>query len=717
MKKIILLPFICLLLGNYAISQTTYTSPNTTTTVTVTNAAGWHALAWTPAWNAGDPQPWTYVIQPNFTILVGPGGGNTVNLTGEANLTLTVQGKLGFYNGNNDLQLAATATVNIAAGGEIGYVSGGGCCTGNSSNNLVIGATNMSGPFSFVGPDQAVQGTPLTYSTHWLTNAGSADWSTAGNWSNGVPSSTKNAFITDATTFDPIITVNNAAVSRLVVLANGLLTINSGGVITTNDDVENSGTITVKSGGSFIQTAASGLTNTGVFNVERAIPGGVSFISSPINNAGVNSFGITTTGTNGGQVLTHQTTPCSSTMVDPTSPYGNLMEMHEDAALLTPAANCAQELWFVKSAGTLTNGRGYSLTNGATTLNFTGTVNNGVVSYAGLTRQGGNINNAVPPVMTRGWHLVGNPYPSPIQLNTDDLLAMGFDAQIHLYNHNGAYTGTWVSYPPTTAVTIPVGQSFQIRSTAGAGNFSLNNTFRGGLGTTTFYKILANDFLKISLNNGIKTDTTNVFFTAGATDNFDPAFDANRMSDAIQHPMIYSLANGEALSYNALQPMNPSEVKAVPLGVRTEVHGAHSLTFTGINTLTATVTLEDLKLNVTQPVVEGYVYPFTTVSGDSQERFILHFTADATTGIATVKNNSVKLFPNPASGTTTLILSKDHGYNKAEITDVCGKTIQEFQLSENDNTKTLSLEGLYSGVYFIKLSGTADANVLKLIKK
>ena len=137
-----------------------------------------------------------------------------------------------------------------------------------------------------------------------------------------------------------------------------------------------------------MQATGSTLAGSGTYNVQCAVPANVKFIGSPINNETVNGFGISPTGTNGGQVKPSPSNPCNPDSVAHNSPYGNLMEIRENATVLN---NCVQSLWHVKSSGTLTNGRGYSLSSPATTLNFSGTVNNGTVIYAGLTRQSGNI--------------------------------------------------------------------------------------------------------------------------------------------------------------------------------------------------------------------------------------------------------------------------------------------------------------------------------------
>jgi hypothetical protein len=294
---------------------------------------------------------------------------------------------------------------------------------------------------------------------------------------------------------------------------------------------------------------------------------------------------------------------------------------------------------------------------------------------------------------------------------------MGFDAQVHRYNHNGAYTGTWVSTPPNTVVTIAVGQSFQIRNTTAGTtpNFSLTNADRV-VSNPTFYKLQATDFLQVSLNNGIKTDTTNVFFASGATDNFDPDHDANRMSDAIQHPMIYSVVNSEWLSYNALPPMAANTTKDVVIGVRTEVPGAHTLTFNGVNSLTPTVVLEDLKLSSLNPISEGSVYHFSTQAGDDRNRFVLHFSTDAT-GVNNYHASGIALSPNPTTGLTNLILPAGHGFDKLAVTDVCGRSYSNSALNGAETVKELDLTGLSSGIYFVKLSGAGYEEILKIVKK
>jgi uncharacterized delta-60 repeat protein len=499
--------------------------------------------------------------------------------------------------------------------------------------------------------------------------------------------------------------------------------VNIWGSLETNAALTNEGTIYIEATGGLTQGIASTLSNTSTMtcNIEVAQYAGGSF-ASPMNNYSVNAIPeLSPSGTNGAQIIPVQSPSsfrCNADSVAANSPYGNILELREDAPLLD---NCGQSLWHVIASGSFENARGYVFTQVPTfgsraELTFTGTVNNGAVSYSGLGRQN------IPDIdqwdglatSTSGWHLVSNPYPGPITLSAATLTAMGFDAQIHFIGN-----GNFISVNPLATTTIAKGQAFQIRKTSvgGSASFTLDNNNRTvNLLALPQYRQQQpqQQYVNITLANAQYENTAMVYFEEEATSAFDSKYDANRLFGAKHVPLIYTTeANGERLSYNALPLLEVGNTQSVPVGVYDgATAGEFTLSFDGINTLNATVMLEDLKLNTMHPITEGNTYTFTTEAGDSRDRFLLHFSADIATGIANTTMQGVRLFPNPTTGETNLILNENHGFSKAVIIDISGRTVQTYELNNTNTKEVLNTAKLNNSIYFIQLTGSSENQTL-----
>lgn len=617
------------------------------------------------------------------------------------------------YLGNNSGQISvAEKSGNSTAAGLVNFALTG------ANSNWTLQASTMS--------DTSCG--PVYCESYWTGNINN-DWDEASNWmGNFKPDTDDDAIIPNGAPNYPEIEID-AEINHISIESNASVHILNGQSLTVNGVLDNEGTFTIESGAALVQGTGSTLAGSGTYHVERNIPGPQTFFGSPISNQAVGGFGIAATGTNGGQVEPDASNPCNPTSVDPNSPYGNIMEVREDA---TPISNCGQSLWFVKSVGSLDNGRGYVVNSTATTLDFSGTVNNGAITYTGLTRQTGNIGTQDGSNITMGWHLVANPYPSPIALSSADLLAMGFDGQINLYN---SVSGTWVSYINTT-VDIAVGQGFQIRKTnvGGTSDFVLDNTYRT-IGNPQYYKQpnSLSQALNITLDNGAVIDQHQLYFINGATEHFDPQYDANKLMGVYSNPLLYTIADSQRLSYNAYAPMQPEEEKTVPLGVHAGADGRFTLQFNGIDDLEADVWLEDLQLDTTVSLTEAYTYAFTALDADMNERFLLHFHKHAApeepqdtssiqeeeviSSIDQVDTENIVLFPNPTEANITLKLNQDHSYNKAVVYDVTGKEKLSMIVSQQANVYELNTAELSKGVYFLRLSGVEHDTTLKFIKQ
>jgi hypothetical protein len=661
------------------------------------------------------------VIQSAYTIQIGNTGGCNVVL---GDVLITLYGRIGFKAGNNDLNLGAAAVVDIQPGGQFGFGSGPDF-QGNAATQVSIGSTVYQGGFLAFGPDQISATSGGFQSSYLWTGGTSTAWNVSGNWQTaqgnpGAPTASSNVVIPTTPSGGRWPSVTAAyATKRLSVHPSAQLTITATGSLTVNDSLHNWGLFTVNSGGALVQTVASKSCDNctgGTFQIERQT-GTVSpwFVGSPI--VGLNKSGYSLCGN-----AQYIPSTCTAPTLGSTAPC--VMVLNEDAT--TTALNCSHSLWFMESTGTFVSGEGYNLYGTPGVMAFSGAdVNNGPVSYGplGYSSKGlVNLPTGFGTTTTRGWHMVSNPFPSPIQLTGAQLNAMGLEAQIQLWSSAG---GGWISLNPLTTATIAVGQGFQVRVAGGVGNFAtfaVDNSHRVATTGVPFYKtesLPQTQYVNMTLSNGNSTqdNTAMVYFQDGATPAFDAAYDANRLYGVDNIPYLYTTEqNGEHLSYNALPLLAAGTSQTVPVGVLSGGVSAMTLTFDGIATVPGTVLLEDLKTGAMYPVSEGYVHSFTVQPGDAQNRFMLHFNAAGANGIADLNYSNVSVYPNPTSGKATIMLPANHGFNEVVIYDLEGKAMISDRIAKDETSKSVDISALAAGVYTVKLKGATSLNQ-KLIKK
>jgi hypothetical protein len=146
------------------------------------------------------------------------------------------------------------------------------------------------------------------------------------------------------------------------------------------------------------------------------------------------------------------------------------------------------------------------------------------------------------------------------------------------------------------------------------------------------------------------------------------------------------------------------------------MQGNHTLLFTEVSTLNEIVTLEDLKLNLLLPVTEGYIYNFTTVSGDSRDRFLLHFESVATDNISHLKEVGVRLYPNPTNG--EIIIENANWLNQTlAIQNMLGETVMKHTITKQTNKQKIDISELPNGIYIVQLFVNNEIQTLRLVKQ
>ncbi len=414
------------------------------------------------------------------------------------------------------------------------------------------------------------------------------------------------------------LTINNAAgatltsatgVQHVLMLTSGNLA--SGNNLTLLSDANNTAMVVNPAGGGVVMGRAT---------MERFImsAGAVGYrhYSSPMQT------GTATVQEFADDVPNFNVNPDYNTQGNTALPFPTLFQY--DEGRLTAALPTFDQGWLVPGANdNLTPGRGYSAqTLPGTVVDISGTLTSASVSYP-LGRA---------PLAEAGWHLLGNPFPSPLDWDQVPAVA-GVGRAIYVFVPSGPYSDTYRSYVGGIGQNggtkdLAAMQGFFVRATAAA-SLTLPATARPSAylnpgfnrtSTTTTRPLVR---LQAKSANG-PADETVVYFDPAATPGFDTDFDAYKVQlNGNGAPSLWSQAGADGLSINALPSL--ATVPSIPLGVRVGQAGSHTLSATELLNLPpgTEVWLEDRALGTRQNLTLTPAYTFSMSPGYTGQRFYL----------------------------------------------------------------------------------------------
>jgi hypothetical protein len=560
-------------------------------------------------------------------------------------------------------------------------------------------------------------------------------------------SSTQSISGTTTTTFNNITVTNTAGPPAAQVQSNqnlqGVLTLSANSEFDA-DGSSNTAVFTLLStndnstSDASIATLPSGALVTGNVTVQRfmAIEGGNNtriyrFISSPVQSAPVSQIQtfIPVTGTFSGA------SSCSG--------CGTSQSMFAyDESVITGDQNAGYiNFPAAGNSETFTSGRGYSIyvrgntapvsIAGNARWSLTGPINSGNINFNPFTTF-----NSSGTLANDGWNLVGNPYPSTIDWDAAGWTRTNINNAI--YMRDNGQSGVFATYISGASVNggsryIPTGQAFFVKSDGGTIDFRATESVKAAGTQTTFFRQEAVDnFLRMTLSgNGVRDEAV-IRFQKEASDVYDSKQDARKLRNGSDTSPIVSLSSissdGELLAINSANSLGctnliPSKKIALMIdGVRS---GSHQLSFSQLDSFSEDVmiVLHD-QFNKDSVVINqsNFVYDFDVTSDAKSfgsQRFSVSFTCKSlVTSIPDNKENSIHVFPNPASDKVQIEIPYNSNIAATMLNSVGAPIGKVVLIKEGDFWKgEFDLGAHAAGFYFIQVSEGTKVYAKKVIKR
>ncbi len=262
------------------------------------------------------------------------------------------------------------------------------------------------------------------------------------------------------------------------------------------------------------------------------------------------------------------------------------------------------------------------------TATYSGTLNNGNQSIASLTRKSSPSSGEDP-----GFNLVGNPYPSVLDIN-ELTYPTGISATSYVLRHSPKSYYSWSQggTGDVQARYIQPGQGFFVEVTTTGATMSFTNSARTHTNLGSLDKksgeIINEETIIITLSKNEYTDKAYIAFKENATEDFDNNYDASKLTGADENPYVFSYSNSNLKDKLAINSFPyPNENKVVPLGLILTNEGDYTLHFSNLNSFIGDPVfyLKDKVLNKVYNIQKDSIIAFNYRLGQTKNRFDIYF--------------------------------------------------------------------------------------------
>ncbi len=350
----------------------------------------------------------------------------------------------------------------------------------------------------------------------------------------------------------------------------------------------------------------------------------------------------------------------------------------------------------------------------ARTLDVTGPANNGALSIS-------------LPATTGGWHLLGNPYPSPIRFSLLRNLAGQIGLQNGYYGWSAANDGFGFYNGAAPALstfgmtdTIFSSQSVAITlNTPAGGTLITDNSIRWGSNAPTFNREAeVKNILKLNIENQDGADQLAIGTVAGAIEGYNPEIDMAKMMNTPTEnlPELGMMIDNRVIAIKTYEKLIPS--RSIPLQLIAKTDGVYTFKVAEFgnteNDLNAY--LVDIVANKKIKLKANAKYTLALAADVYQNRFYLNYeNSKEVLGLEDASAQVLDCF------NTNEILSISNSGDAQNaglmLFDLSGKVVLENAITVLNGITTVQLPALAQGMYTVKIQSNNSLLTKKIIIK
>ncbi|EDP71716.1 hypothetical protein FBALC1_04492 [Flavobacteriales bacterium ALC-1] len=607
-----------------------------------------------------------------------------------------------------------STTINATVTNSGDTIGGTGLVNLNEGTNMItVSVTDQCGGTD----DYTVEVTRVPLITQQITWSGSVstDWNNPNNWTPNIVPLECLEIIIPETTNQPLISPGVINIKDLNINSGSNLEIPVGATLNVSDDLNMYSESDTYSG-IIVKGVLSVSGKTKYHRYTNSQANGNDLIAPPLSGQSWTSFLTNDANHNEGLIYNNGANPVTTYLFGP----------------FEKGATDDYILYNDNSSEFLISGKGYrSATNtvNGDALIFTGSIVTGAVNTTIINETTGGFPE---------WNLIGNPYPTYIDVNTFlnhvgsvsgvTNLSLLSDSTAAVYGYDGddtdvsgsVWTYTNLVEGPTL---IAPGQGFFVSSKYASSNieFTPDMQIKGSSDDFIQGRTINNtDYIKLNAATSSKSYSTSFYFHNNGSQGLDKGYDAAVFGGALPSFSLYShlVAENEGIPM-VIQTLSSDDIGnvIVPLGLNVNNGEQVTISLGNYNIPdNVSVYLED-NVNNTFTRLDTTDYIFTTVTAlNGTGRFYLHFTTESLLSTGEHNFKEFNIYTNQLGRT---IIIEGNLTNKVDVVvfDILGREVLRQDLNHLVNKNIINANTLGSGVYVITIEDGNRQYSQKLILK